>query len=95
MAAYLVAGVKSISDQAGFEEYRRRVGSTMEPYGAKYLAAAPPEGKEGDWSATVAAIIEFPSMDALKEWYDCAAYQELKQLRQRSADLDLVFVEGV
>ncbi|MCA1668230.1 MAG: DUF1330 domain-containing protein [Thermomicrobia bacterium] len=95
MAAYLIAGVKSISDQAGFEEYRRRVGATMEPYGARYFAAAPPEGKEGNWSAMVTAIIEFPSLEALKEWYDCAAYQELKQLRQRSADVDVVFVEGV
>ncbi len=94
MAAYLIAGVKSISDQAGLEEYRARVGATMERYGAKYLAAAAPEGKEGNWPAMVTAIIEFPSMDAINQWYDSEGYRELKQLRQRSANLDMVFVEG-
>ncbi|MHB8648097.1 MAG: DUF1330 domain-containing protein [Thermomicrobiales bacterium] len=95
MAAYLVVGRKNVSDQAGFEEYRTRVGATMEPYGAKYLARSPGERVEGTWQPMAVVIIEFPSMDALKQWYDCEAYRELKQLRQRSADEDLVFVDGI
>ncbi len=94
MAAYIVAGVKSIADQAKFEEYRAHVGATMAPYGGKYLAAAPIDNKEGNWPAMVTAIIEFPSMDAINQWYDSEGYRELKQLRQRSANLDMVFVEG-
>jgi len=95
MTAYLVGSVNGVSDPAKFEEYRNRVGATMEPYGAKYLAAAPGERVEGKWEPMVAAIIEFPSMDALKAWYTCEAYQELKQLRQGAADIDILFVEGV
>lgn len=94
MAAYLVVGIKHIFDEGAMAEYRKGVGATMEPYGAKFLAGAPAERKEGDWSATVTAIFEFPSMDALNQWYDSEAYRGLKQLRQRSAEMDLVFVEG-
>lgn len=53
MAAYPVAGIKSIADQAGFDDYRSRVGATMEPYGAKFLAGAAAEHVEGTWQPMV------------------------------------------
>ena len=37
MAAYLIASLKKVSDQAGFEAYGGQVGPTMRPYGAKLL----------------------------------------------------------
>ena len=39
-------------------------------------------------------IVEFPSMDALKQWYESEEYQEPKALRLRSADFDLLFING-
>jgi uncharacterized protein (DUF1330 family) len=95
MAAYLIAGINSISDQSTFDEYRGRVGATMEPYGAKFLAGAPAAHVEGTWQPTVGMVIEFPSMDALQQWYNSDPYRELRRLRQRSADVDLIFLDSL
>ena len=95
MVAYLIGSINGVSDPAKMEEYRSRVGATMAPYGAKYLAGAPGETVEGAWKPMMVAIIEFPSMDALKQWYECDAYRELRQLRGAAADIDILFVDGV
>ncbi len=95
MAAYLIGSVNSVSDQGRTEEYGNRVVATVEPYGGKYLARGPGERIEGKWEPMMAVIIEFPSMDALKEWYDSAAYRELRELRKGAVDVDLLFINGV
>jgi uncharacterized protein (DUF1330 family) len=95
MSAYVLGRVHGIADQARFAEYGQRVGATMAPYGGKFLAAAAGERIEGAAHPLVSVVVEFPSMDALKRWYDCAAYRELRELRRGAVDADLLFVEGV
>ena len=60
-------------------------------------SSSPPAGEriEGTAQPLVSAVVEFPSMDALKQWYDCPAYRELRELRRGAVDADLLFVEGV
>jgi uncharacterized protein (DUF1330 family) len=95
MAAYLLGTIHSVSDPARVGEYSQRIGGTMEPYGGKYLAAAASEPIEGNAQPMMSVVIEFPSMDALKQWYDCAAYKELRELRQGALEADILAVEGV
>jgi uncharacterized protein (DUF1330 family) len=47
MAAYPIASLKNVSDQAGFEAYGGHVGPTMRPYGGKLLAGGSGERIEG------------------------------------------------
>jgi uncharacterized protein (DUF1330 family) len=49
---------------------------------------------EGGWQPTM-VIIEFESAAKARAWYDSEAYRPFKELRQRSADLQLIIVEGV
>ena len=95
MPAYILGSVHGISDPARFAEYGQRIGATMEPYSGKFLAAAAGERIEGNAQPMTSVVIEFPSMDALKQWYDCAAYRELRELRRGAVDADILFVEGV
>jgi len=44
--------------------------------------------------AKLTFLVEFPSMDALKQWYESEEYQEPKALRLRSADFDILFIDG-
>lgn len=53
------------------------------------------ENKEGDWGPGVNVVIEFPSLERVREWYDCAEYRPLKELRQRSARVNLAFLDGM
>ena len=94
MAAYLIASLKQVIDQAGFERYGAQVGPTMRPYGGRLLAGGPGEHIEGDGRAKMTFLIEFPSMDALHRWYESEEYREPKVLRLRSADFDLLFIDG-
>ncbi len=95
MPAYVLGSVHGIADQARFAEYGQRIGATMAPYGGKFLAAAAGERIEGTAQPLVSVVIEFPSMDALKQWYDCPAYRELREFRKGAVDADILFVEGV
>jgi uncharacterized protein (DUF1330 family) len=40
-------------------------------------------------------VIEFPSMEQAKRWYDCEEYRAPKAMRLRAGRTNLVFVEGV
>ena len=94
MAAYFLVSVKAVSDPETFKQYGGRFGSTLAGYDAKVLAASPGESIEGNWRPLNAVVIEFPDMDSLKQWYHSAAYQEIIPMRQRSADVDILFVDG-
>jgi uncharacterized protein (DUF1330 family) len=41
MAAYLIVDLE-VTDPEGFREYQKRAGSTLEPYGGKYLVRGGP-----------------------------------------------------
>ena len=83
MAAYLVLD-GSVTDPEEFQTYRKQVGGIVAAYGGKYLAVGKPEKLEGTWSADQIVIIEFPSSEKAKAWYNSAEYAPLKSIRLRS-----------
>ena len=95
MAAYAIADV-DVTDPAVFEEYRGRVGDTIAKYGGRYVVrGGNPEVVEGNWSPKRLVVLEFPNMERVKAWYHSPEYAPLKQLRFRSANTNVVLVEGV
>ncbi len=96
MSAYLIADVVRVKDEAKMAEYRSRVGPVVEKFGGKYLAAGGRfEIMEGDWRPTFPVIIRFPSLEQARAWYHSDEYRELKSLRQRASDVNIVFLEGL
>ena len=95
MAAYVVAQVHEVNDPAGFAAYRSQVTATLEAHGGKFLVRdGAVEVLEGDWRP-VLVILEFGDAEQARGWYDSAAYQRLLELRQPSAVMELILVEGV
>ena len=97
MPAYLIADTRKLpdADPAPYEEYRRRVGDSIAEAGGRFLVRGDQlDIAEGEWRPTWLVVIEFPSMEALRSWYDSRDYQELKELRLRSTEGDMVFAEG-
>ena len=95
MAAYVLADV-NVKDPALFEEYRGKVGATIEKYGGRYIVrGGSTEVLEGEWQPRRVVVLEFPSLERAKEWYNSADYRPLIALRQRAADTQVVMVEGV
>jgi uncharacterized protein (DUF1330 family) len=95
MAAYLIADL-DVKDAAGIANYRAKVGDTITKYGGRFVVrGGAQEILEGDWRPTRLVLLEFPSMDALKRWYNSPEYRPLIAERNAAAATDVVAVEGV
>jgi uncharacterized protein (DUF1330 family) len=90
MSAYAIGHI-TVKDPEKWDEYRRQVPGTLEPWGAQLIfrgrLAAVLAG-EHHHSDTV--VIRFPDQDALQAWYRSASYQALIPLRDEAADVILV-----
>jgi uncharacterized protein (DUF1330 family) len=94
MAAYVIADL-TITDPQGFEEYRQMVPATIAQYGGKYVVrGGQVETLEGNWDPKRLVIIEFESAERAKQWWACEEYREAKALRQRTAQTNLIIIEG-
>ena len=95
MAAYIVADIE-ITDPAAYEGYRPLAGAAVEKYGGKFLArGGKVEPAEGGWAPKRFVILEFPSMAALRRFYDSPEYTKAKAIRQKASKSKMLFVEGV
>ena len=75
MAAYLIADLE-ITDDRGFEEYRRRVPAVIAAHGGRYLVrGGATEVLEGTFTPHRTVIVEFPSMAALRAFYASPEYR--------------------
>ena len=97
MPAYLVVD-ETITDPDTFEDYKRAVLPTIVNHGGRFLArggAMEIVEAGGRWSPDRMVIVEFPSMEALRAWYDSADYAPAREIRFRSAKSTLVALDGV
>ena len=94
--AYFVANVEQVTDPQTMARYRTAADKTEAPFGGKFLArgmpekmdaSAPPEGQ--------IIILQFPSMKALRGWWNSPAYSALRPLRERSSVGRFYAIEGV
>jgi uncharacterized protein (DUF1330 family) len=95
MPAYFVYICQEVVDRSELEIYWSRIGSTLEGYGARSVAAYTPfEQLEGD-AVDGAAVVEFPSMELAKTWYNSPAYRAIMHHRQQGARyIGLLMEEG-
>jgi uncharacterized protein (DUF1330 family) len=95
MPAYIVVEVEVLDPQR-YESYKAMVPPSFEPYGGRFLVRG---GKvatlEGEWSPKRFVMVEFPSVDKAKAWWDSPEYAEAKALRQATAKTQMIVVDGV
>jgi uncharacterized protein (DUF1330 family) len=95
MSAYFI-GEHKITDHAKYEEYLRHVIPMIERFGGRYLTRSGNyKVLEGSWNPNRVAVIEFPSMAALNDWYRSPEYQPFIALRQSASTDVLIAVEGL
>ena len=95
MAAYIIADVE-ITDPAAYEGYKPLASAALEKYGARILVrGGAVEPAEGGWSPKRLVILEFPSMSALKRFYDSPEYVKARAIRQKASKSKLIFAEGI
>lgn len=95
MPAYVIANV-DVHDMELYREYAQLVPATLAPYGGRFLVRGGNlEALEGDWLPPRLVVIEFPSADQARQWYESEAYAAAIPLRQRASDGTLLLVEGL
>lgn len=95
MAAYVILDI-DVKDPAGYEEYKRRGAPTILAYGGRPLArGGGTEVLEGNWQPKRVVIIEFNTLEEAKRWWNSPEYNAAKKLRHKSADTNVIFLEGL
>lgn len=95
MAAYVILDI-DVKDPAGYEEYKKRGAPTILAYGGRPLArGGRTEVLEGNWQPKRVVIIEFNTLEEVKRWWNSPEYNEAKKLRHKSADTNVIFLEGL
>jgi uncharacterized protein (DUF1330 family) len=94
MAAYVIGSVE-VTDPAAFQEYRNRIGATVEQYGGKFVVrGGRVNPKEGDWQPRHLLMLEFPSFEEAERWYNSPEYKPLIPIREKAARTQLLIAEG-
>ena len=95
MKGYVIANV-SVEDAAAYEGYRSLTAAIIEQYGGRFLVrGGAVEVREGDPGISRLVILEFPSVDAARTFYDSPEYQAILPIRLDTANSTLVIAEGI
>jgi uncharacterized protein (DUF1330 family) len=95
MPAYVFAEV-DITNPEGYREYSQQVPATIQKYGGRFLhRGGPVTVLEGDWPQIRRVIIEFPSVEAARQWWDSPEYERPKALRRANSKGRLLLLEGI
>ncbi|MEN9775772.1 MAG: hypothetical protein RL322_2842 [Pseudomonadota bacterium] len=91
---YLI-GQLTVRNAAGYTAYSSQVQPTLEPFGGRFLVrGGDAVVLDGDPSGPRNVVIEFPSVQAARDWYRSAAYQAILQHRLDNADGYVLVVAG-
>ena len=96
-AFVLVERTETTGPESIQAEYAKLARDILPKYGARYLARSQSNVLlEGEGTVPCClALLEFPSMDAVKRWYDSPENQAAAKVRQRGAKFRLIAIQGL
>ena len=94
MSVYFIAQIK-IEDPSRYNLYLNECDAVFSRYNGRYLAVDPaPEILEGRWNYSRSVLIEFPSEQDFRSWYESPEYQKILKHRLAGAVCDTTLVHG-
>jgi uncharacterized protein (DUF1330 family) len=94
MPAYVIVEIK-ITDHKEYEEYKKLTPSSIAAFDGKFIVrGGRTENLEGNWQPERIVILEFPSLNRAKQWWNSEEYAPAKSIRQKSATTKMIVVEG-
>lgn len=94
MAAYLIMQIV-ITDEEQWRKYRAAVVPLIASFGGAHAArSGGAERLEGRDDGRRIAVFEFPSMEAIRAFWNSPEYRPVKELRRGAATLDAWAVPG-
>ncbi len=93
MGAFMIIQAH-ITDPEGFVEYAKRAPALIAKHGGRYrVMRGEVEQLEGGADDRKIVVSEWPSMEAARTFWNCDEYQELKKLREGTADIHVYLTE--
>ncbi len=95
MKAYVIANI-NVTNPERYKDYIKLTPGSIAPFGGRFIARGGRSEKlEGETPANRMVMIEFPSYEKAKAWYDSAEYRAAMAIRQSASTGTLILVEGV
>jgi uncharacterized protein (DUF1330 family) len=95
MAAYLICQV-TIHDPEVYRNYTARSPEIIAKHGGRILArGGATQVLEGSADNRRVVVVEFPSMEAARAFYNSTEYQQAKAIRAPAAQGQFVVVQGI
>jgi uncharacterized protein (DUF1330 family) len=83
-----------VRDHGLYVEYARRATEIEGRYGGRAVVAGEAaEVVEGVWPSGRVVVLEFPSLQAARDWYADPDYRDLIPMRHRAAASHMLFME--
>jgi len=95
MSAYLIGQIQ-VTDLEQYKEYMKASPGVNEKFGGRFIVRGGERVTlEGPEEGRRIVVIEFPSLDQVKAFFQSPEYAEIKKLREGAAIASFVAVEGV
>ncbi len=96
MPAYVIAQLE-VTDPIAYEKYKAASPATIAASGGRYIARGSElTALEGAHDGRRVVILEFPTVDAAKSWYDGDGYRAARELRKTCAkNVTFLLVPGL
>ena len=95
MPTYLIAEV-NLKNPDAYSEYLSKVPKIISKYNGENLVRG---GKishhEGNWKPKRLVVVKFPNRAKALAFYDSKEYKKFKTIRNKVADSNLIFVDGI
>ena len=95
MPAYVILEIE-VTDPVIYEDYKKLSPCSLALYEGKFIVrGGKTETVESDWKPNCIVVVEFPSMEKAKAWYNSPEYTAAKQIRWKASTGKMLLVEGL
>ncbi len=95
MKGYVIF-LEDVFDAAEFERYKQMSPHSIRQYGGKFIIRGSDiEMLEGTFNKSRVVVLEFPSVQAARDWHASDDYADAKDLRLKISKCDAILVAGV
>jgi uncharacterized protein (DUF1330 family) len=92
--AYVIADI-DVTDPERYRDYTARTPDSIARHGGRWVVrGGASHVLEGNWDPGRIVVIEFPSVEAARGWFESDDYQELAAIRREASTARILVAEG-
>lgn len=94
MPAYVLVEIE-VTDPTTYEDYKKLTPATLAAYDGKFIVrGGATEQLEGEGPVNRIVVLQFPTTEQAKAWWNSPEYSEAKAIRQRASNTRMIVLEG-